>query len=125
MTEPAALAARRRAIVHLVALAAGLVLSSAPGAEPRVVELVIRNGALPKDKQLIRVRQGDDVTLRWTTDAPLTLHLHGYDIETRVSPGAPATMRFTARATGRFPIEVHAHGPGGERTLAYLEVHPR
>ncbi len=35
------------------------------------------------------------------------LHLHGYDIEKRIEPGAVTEMTFTARATGRFPVEVH------------------
>jgi hypothetical protein len=94
-------------------------------AEPQVIERVIRGGALPRGQQVIRVRQGDDVTLRWTADQVLVLHLHGYDIEAKVAPGTPATMRFHARAAGRFPIEVHAEKSGRESTLAYLEVHPR
>ena len=57
--------------------------------------------------RLIRVKQGDAVRLRWSTDRPIALHLHGYDIETKVEPGAVAEMTFTARATGRFPVEEH------------------
>jgi FtsP/CotA-like multicopper oxidase with cupredoxin domain len=94
-------------------------------AEPRVVDLTIRGGTLPPEQRVIRVQQGDAVTLRWTSDQPLTLHLHGYDIEQRVAPGKAATMTFTARATGRFSIEVHGGQAGREATLGYLEVHPR
>jgi hypothetical protein len=43
------------------------------------------------------------VKLRWTTDRPIILHLHGYDIEAKVEPGAVTEMAFTARAAGRFP----------------------
>ena len=92
-------------------------------AEPRVFELAIKNGRLPENQRLVRVRQGDEVTLKWTTDRALTLHLHGYDIEVKLTPPAPAEMRFTARATGRFPIEIH--GAGTEHTIGHLEVHPR
>jgi hypothetical protein len=94
-------------------------------AEPRVIELTIRAGTLPSDERVIRVSQGDAVTLRFTSDRALTLHLHGYDIEQRLTPGTPATMSFAARATGRFAIEVHAGQGGHEATLGYLEVHPR
>lgn len=94
-------------------------------AEPRVVDLVIRGGAVAPEQRVVRVQVGDDVTLRWTSDRALTLHLHGYDIENRVVPEAPATMRFRARAAGRFPIERHDEQPGREGTVAYLEVHPR
>lgn len=94
-------------------------------AEARVIDLSIRNGELPSEARVVRVRQGDDVTLRWSTDRALTLHLHGYDVETKLAAGATASMRFQAKATGRFPIEAHADRTGAERTLGYLEVHPR
>jgi hypothetical protein len=58
----------------------------------------------------VTVRQGDEVTLRWTTDQRMTIHLHGYDLEQTLAPGLPVAMRFAARATGRFPIEIHGHG---------------
>ena len=114
----------RALVTVLVGLIAPVVVAAA-GAEPRVVDLEIRGGELPKEKRVVRVPQGDEVTLRWTTDRPVAIHLHGYDIETQLAPGKPASMRFTARATGRFPIEVHAHGGGEQRMLGYLEVHPR
>lgn len=118
---------RRRSVILLgAAIAAAPVLVAGEGAaQARVFELALRNGDLAVEQRVVRVRQGDDVTLRWTTDRTLTLHLHGYDIETRLSPAAPASMRFTARASGRFPIESHAHGQGGHRVLAHVEVLPR
>jgi FtsP/CotA-like multicopper oxidase with cupredoxin domain len=94
-------------------------------AEPKVIDLVIHGRSLAPEQRVIRVQQGDAVTLRWTSDQTLTLHLHGYDVERRVAPGAAATMSFTAHATGRFPIEVHASEGRRETTLGYLEVHPR
>ncbi len=94
-------------------------------AEPKVVELAVRGGALPQDQRVIRVQQGDEVTLRWTTDKTVRIHLHGYDIEKTLSPDVPTTMRFSASATGRFPIEIHRSQHGHESTLGYLEVHPR
>jgi FtsP/CotA-like multicopper oxidase with cupredoxin domain len=114
----------RRRWLPVVGLATALCASSAL-AEPRVVELNVRGAALPKDQRVIRVQQGDDVTLTWTTDAPVTIHLHGYDLEKKLEAGAPIAMRFRARAAGRFPIELHRHGKGEEKTLGYLEVHPR
>lgn len=111
---------RAAALVALLVLAA----AGAGRAEPRLVELGLKNGRLPESQRVVRVTHGDEVTLRWTTDRPVTLHLHGYDLEATLAPGAPGLMRFTARATGRFPIEVHEAG-GGERTVGYLEVHPR
>jgi len=94
-------------------------------AEQQVVDLTIRDGTLPPEQRVIRVQQGDTVVLRWTSDRRLTVHLHGYDVEQRVTPGTTATMRFTARATGRFSIEIHGGEGHRASTVAYLEVHPR
>jgi hypothetical protein len=91
--------------------------------------LPIENGRLPADKRLIRVKQNDVVKLQWSTDKPITIHLHGYDIEKQIVPGAVAEMTFTARATGRFTVEPHigttqsgghAHGD----VLVTIEVYP-
>jgi hypothetical protein len=98
--------------------------AAAATAEPRTFDLQVKGGRLPPNQSVVRVRQGDEVTLKWTSDQAVTLHLHGYDLEAKVAPPAPAEMRFTARAAGRFPIEVHG-AAGKHATLGYLEVHPR
>ncbi len=90
--------------------------------------LRIENGHVPVNMQLIRVTQGDVVTLQWTADKPSIVHLHGYDIEKRVVPGAVTEMTFTARATGRFQVHLHgnaAEAHGHEDTLVTIEVYPR
>ena len=109
---------------RLAVLAVLLMLVTVAAAEPRLVEFAIRDGQLPKDQRVVRVRQGDEVTLRWTSDGPYTLHLHGYDLEAKVAPETPVSIRFSARASGRFPIEIHG-ARVQERTVGYLEVHPR
>ena len=93
-------------------------------------DLRIERGRVAANMRLIRVRQGDAVKLRWTTDRAIILHLHGYDIEAKVEPGAVTEMAFTARATGRFPIEEHRpNAKGGhshaEAPLVRIEVYPR
>ena len=89
----------------------------------------LEHGRAPSNMRLIRVRQGDVVKLRWRSDRPIVLHLHGYDIETKVEPGAVAEMVFTARATGRFSIEPHTPKGGGgrdhEAVVVRIEVYPR
>ena len=89
------------------AVALAFLAASAVGAEPRLFDLTLKDG----------------LTLKWTTNRAFTLHLHGYDLEARLVPRTPVELRFTARATGRFPLEIH--GPGTERTIGHLEVHPR
>lgn len=95
-----------------------------------VFHLRIEQGRVAPDMRLIRVKQGDTVRLRWTSDRRIDLHLHGYDIEVRVEPGVAADMTFTARAAGRFPIEEHkgdarAGQSHGEAPLVRIEVRPR
>jgi hypothetical protein len=84
---------------------------------------------LPPATRLIRVKQGDVVKLRWSSDRPIALHLHGYDIERKVEPGVVTEMTFTARATGRFPVAEHQARPGGSHThgapIVQVEVLPR
>jgi hypothetical protein len=106
--------------------------ASAVAQSPEVVfDLKVEKGkVVPPSMRLVRVKEGDAVKLRWTSDKPIVLHLHGYDIETKVEPGAVAEMAFAARATGRFPVEEHkpnAKGghSHGEAPLVRIEVRPR
>ena len=108
----------------LAALALALPLASTAVAAERVFDLTIVHGTLTGGQDTIHVHQGDNVVLRWHSDRPIVLHLHGYEIETRVAPGAVAETRFAARATGRFPIHLHAGQARPEAVLAYLEVYP-
>jgi hypothetical protein len=117
----------------LQALMLGLCLSAAPIAAPGAAEvtyaLTITNGRVPDNMRLIRVKQNDAVKLQWRTDRPMSVHLHGYDIEQELKPGTVTEMTFTARATGRFTVEPHigktpsgghAHGD----VLVTIEVYP-
>lgn len=88
----------------------------------KVIVLSVVKGAVPDLGDTVRVKQGDELELKWSSDKPMELHLHGYDIEVKVSPQAPAVMSFKAAIPGRFPIE--AHGSGSHRPVVYLEVYP-
>jgi hypothetical protein len=110
--------------LFLAVLALVLPVASTGIAAQRVFDLTIAHGKLTGGQDTIRVQQGDDVVLRWHSDRPIVLHLHGYEIETRVVPGAVAETRFEARATGRFPVHVHAGQARSETVLVYLEVYP-
>lgn len=103
---------------------------TSPGAE-LAFDLRLERGRVPDNMRLIRVTEGDVVRLRWTTDEPAVVHLHGYDIEKRLVPGSVTELVFTAYATGRFPVHLHApaeRGAGGtheEAPLVTIEVYPR
>lgn len=103
----------------------------------RSFEVRIERRRVPQAQRVLRATEGERVELRWTADEPLVLHLHGYDIETRVAPDKPAVTSFTARLTGRFPVAIHVDGAPGRSgssakssshhhvTLLHVEVHPR
>ena len=91
--------------------------------------LTVANGRVPDNMRLIRVKQNDVVKLEWRTDKPLTVHLHGYDIEQELKPATVTEMTFTARATGRFTVEPHiGRTPSGGHAhgdvLVTIEVYP-
>lgn len=86
-------------------------------------ELHIQRGKVMIDAQTIRVSQGDQVELSWSSDKPVMLHLHGYNLHAEVTPHVPAVMQFKAHASGRFPVE--SHNVSDHSSLIYLEVHPK
>lgn len=119
---------RRRLLTPVVC---ALVSSVSAKAAELTFDLKIEHGQVAQNMRLIRVKQFDVIRLRWGTDQPLTLHLHGYDIEQKVEAGPMAEMKFTARATGRFPIHLHdarerAGSPSHhEPPLVLIEVYPQ
>jgi hypothetical protein len=92
--------------------------------ESKRFEIILANGRVADGMRTVRAVQGDRVELLWSSDRLVTIHLHGYDIETVVEPQGQGRMTFTAHATGRFPVEIHG-GTGRHRTLMHVEVHPR
>jgi hypothetical protein len=111
--------------VAVVALAASAGLARAQADdEVKRFDLRIENGRLADNRKVIDVDRGDAVEINWSADRPTVVHLHGYDLQITAGPSQPQAMSFTARATGRFPIEVH--GSQGRHTVViYLEVHPQ
>ena len=114
------------------ALALLLISGGAPALAAKLTfDIEIEGGRVPDTMRLIRVNEGDVVRLRWTSDQPLVLHLHGYDIEKRIAAGAVTELVFTAYATGRFQIHIHEQGAGAgghaheDLPLATIEVYPR
>ncbi len=118
----------------LARLAAGSILPSAliqaavaQAAPQQVIEVRIENRRVVAPAEVIRITEGDEIELIWTSDEATELHLHSYDLEIQVRPDKPVTMVIEAYATGRFPITSHGWGEGdhGHDALTYLEVYPR
>lgn len=112
----------RLRLIAVLALALATVTGAAMAASQQFsVELV---GGRVKGEETLKVRQGDQVQLRVTGDQPMVLHLHGYDIDAKLAPPAPALLNFKADLAGRFPVHEHRHGAGNHRALMFIEVHP-
>ena len=113
---------RARMKLWAIAMLPALVLSvGCPDTSPptvdhevQVFELAIENRQVAVTGDAIRVRQGQQVRLRWLSDEPTSIHLHGYDIQASLEPDTPVEWNFEANATGRFPIEAHGLGHGEE-----------
>lgn len=121
-----------RTVAAVVALGACLAPppvagADTPAAGQRTFEIRIAGRRVPPEQRVLRATEGERVELRWSADEPLVLHLHGYDIETRVEPGKPAVTAFAARLTGRFPVEIHSAAGSRHRhsALLHVEIHPR
>ena len=110
--------------ILLIAALLGAAIANAH-AEDRVFALGIHGEGSTANPQVLAVHQNDHVVVRVSSDKPVQVHLHGYDIESDVMPNVVTSLRFTATATGRFPIEIHSREPLKQRPLAYLEVRPR
>jgi heme/copper-type cytochrome/quinol oxidase subunit 2 len=93
--------------------------SPAGAPRDRSIDVSIEGGEMSPAE--ISVNEGDRVTLRFSSEEPMELHLHGYDVEQEIEPGQEAELRFEADLTGRFEIEDHESG----RELGVLQVRPR
>ena len=97
----------------LLFLAASFAIAACGNGETEAItfNLEIEDCSLKQDEPVLRAEQGDEVTISITSDENLSFHLHGYDVEREVGPGAPVSFEFTANATGSFPFTIHI-GPG-------------
>lgn len=89
------------------------------------LRLELQNGELVGESDTFRFTESEVISILWTSDRAVELHLHGYDVTVQAGPDAPGEMRFTGSVTGRFPVTSHSAGSGEHRTLIYIEIHPR
>ena len=111
----------RLQLIAWVALATIAGPAAAAASQSFSVELA---GGRVRGEETLKVRKGDQVQVRLSSDKPMVLHLHGYDIDTKVAPAAPALLTFKADIAGRFPVHEHREGPGNHRAVLFIEVHP-
>ncbi|MGF1514578.1 MAG: hypothetical protein ACFB5Z_12920 [Elainellaceae cyanobacterium] len=94
-----------------------------PTPPARVVDLDLRRGDA-QPVPTIQASRGDWVELRWRSDRPVALHLHGYDLEEHSEPQPDGRLRFKANLEGRFALENHALTETPEEIVSYVEVYP-
>jgi hypothetical protein len=111
----------RLRLIALLALATIAGASAAVSSQFFSVEL---KGGRVKGDETLKVHQGDQVQLRLSSDQPMVLHLHGYDINVKVAPPTPALLTFKADVAGRFPMHEHREGAGNHRAVLFIEVYP-
>ena len=87
---------------------------------PAQVDVVVVGGEPQGGIVRESVDLDSEVVVTVTSDVADEVHVHGYDLMADVAPGAPATIRFTADAPGRFEIELEDTGV----QIAELEVRP-
>lgn len=111
----------------VIATAAAFAADSAQ----KTFSLMISQGTLPAHQRVLRVEKDDMVRLRVASDAPGEVHLHGYRLEMKITPGTASEVSFKAHATGRYRIEWHTAGETSKKgdhhgpPLARLEVRPK
>ena len=74
------------------------------------IEVEVADGQVTGDTGRLTVPAGEHVTLVVTSDVADEVHLHGYDLEGRLTPGAPTTLTFDATVPGVFEVELHEAG---------------
>lgn len=83
--------------------------------------LVVRDRKLFSSPDLLKVTQGDQVSIRITSNTAEELHLHGYDKMVEIPANQTSQLDFVADKTGRFPYELEREGI----EIGNLEVDPK
>ncbi len=93
----------------IVAMAVLVFAAACGGGDPEdlTFDVTIEHDAWDVSDDIIKVKQGDHVTINVESDEQGGFHLHGYDLYNEVAPGEPMTFEFTADATGNFEIQFH------------------
>ncbi|MFD5770427.1 hypothetical protein ACFWIN_32010 [Streptomyces sp. NPDC127049] len=81
-----------------------------PAPTGRTLDIRVSGSTVTPAPSRVEVKKGERVTLRVTSDRADTVHVHGYDREATVAPGAPAVLALTADRTGLFEVETHGSG---------------
>lgn len=98
--------------------------SAAPGetsttAAGKVITVVVAGGKVVGGFRREKLKQGESIVLRVTSDTADEVHVHGYDKKVDVAAGGTAAISFTPDIPGVFEVELE------ERKLTLLELEVR
>jgi len=74
------------------------------------INVTVANGKVNPSGATIKAKAGQTVLVTAVSDANDEVHIHGYDKELPLTPGKPASVKFTANMKGTFEIETHESG---------------
>ena len=74
------------------------------------INVTVANGKVNPSGATVKAKAGQTVLVTAVSDADEELHIHGYDKELELTPGKPASVKFTANMKGTFEIETHKSG---------------
>lgn len=92
----------------------------APDPDEGVVVIEIAGGSVVGGVRREKVTQGDEVTIRITSDVADELHVHTYDLTADLVPGEPAELTFEAAIPGIHEVELEKR----HQKVLELEVAP-
>jgi hypothetical protein len=75
--------------------------------DAEVVAITVSGGEVTGVEPRTEVTLGTRVRLVVTVDAPDELHVHGFDLTEKLSPGQATQLEFVADRPGIFEIELH------------------
>ena len=108
------------AMASLSLFAAGSLAACGGGSTEKTDTFDVKVTGDSADKTDLQARQGDTITLTFTTDKDEEIHLHGFDIAFDCKAGEPLTKTFEADRTGQFEFEIE----GSSTHLGNLTVKP-
>ena len=79
-------------------------------ASATAIEVEVAGGKPADGVERHRIDVGDTVTITVIGDTTDELHIHGYDLLVKFSPGQPGSITFEAKIPGIFEVESHHRG---------------
>lgn len=80
--------------------------ASTPAVDREITVTIAKRRISPPTGR-VTVAKGQLVRITVTSDADDELHVHGYDLGTRLPAGTPGSVEFRAEKTGLFEVETH------------------